>query len=179
MNFEAVIGLEIHVEMKTKSKMFSSAPSVYGKEPNTQIMPLDMAYPGTLPTVNKEAVIYADGELDYGLGGGICQVSSNLYNTVLKANLEIVERKNHSMTVNYLPIGCDATVSYGSVDFKFKNSRSYPIKIVATINSGVITISIYGVPEENEYTVDIITETLQKEDFETVYERTSSVPEGT
>ena len=127
----------------------------------------------------KEAIIYADGELDYGLGGGICQVSSNLYNTVLKANLEIVERKNHSMTVNYLPIGCDATVSYGSVDFKFKNSRSYPIKIVATINSGVITISIYGVPEENEYTVDIITETLQKEDFETVYERTSSVPEGT
>ena len=127
----------------------------------------------------KEAIIYADGELDYGLGGGICQVSSNLYNTVLKANLEIVERKNQSMTVNYLPIGCDATVSYGSVDFKFKNSRSYPIKIVATINSGVITISIYGVPEENEYTVDIITETLQKEDFETVYERTSSVPEGT
>ena len=127
----------------------------------------------------KEAIIYADGELDYGLGGGICQVSSNLYNTVLKANLEIVERKNHSMTVNYLPIGCDATVSYGSVDFKFKNSRSYPIKIVATINSGVITISIYGIKEENEYTVDIITETLQKEDFETVYERTSSVPEGT
>ena len=83
------------------------------------------------------------------------------------------------MTVNYLPIGCDATVSYGSVDFKFKNSRSYPIKIVATINSGVITISIYGIKEENEYTVDIITETLQKEDFETVYERTSSVPEGT
>ena len=127
----------------------------------------------------KEAIIYADGELDYGLGGGICQVSSNLYNTVLKANLEIVERKNHSMTVNYLPIGCDATVSYGSVDFKFKNSRSYPIKIVATINSGVITISIYGIKEENEYTVDIITETLQKEDFETVYERTSSIPEGT
>ncbi len=127
----------------------------------------------------KEAIIYADGELDYGLGGGICQVSSNLYNTVLKANLEIVERKNHSMTVNYLPIGCDATVSYGSVDFKFKNSRSYPIKIVATINSGVITISIYGIKEENEYTIDIITETLQKEDFETVYERTSSVPEGT
>lgn len=126
----------------------------------------------------KEAIIYADGELDYGLGGGICQVSSNLYNTVLRANLEIVERKNHSMTVNYLPIGCDATVSYGSVDFKFKNSRSYPIKIVATINSGIISISICGVKEENEYTVDIIVETTQKDDFETVYEYSSSVPEG-
>lgn len=126
----------------------------------------------------KEAIIYADGELDYGLGGGICQISSNLYYSVLKANLEIVERKNHSMTVNYLPIGCDATVSYGSVDFQFKNSRSYPIKIIATINSGVVTVSICGVKEENEYDVDIIVETTQKDDFETVYEYTSSVPEG-
>ena len=127
----------------------------------------------------KEAVIYSDGELDYGLGGGICQISSNLYNTVLQANLEIVERKNHSMTVNYLPVGRDATVSYGSVDFKFKNSRNYPIKIVATINSGVITISICGVKEENDYTVDIVTDVIQKEDFEIVYENSTSIPKGT
>ena len=59
MNFEPVIGLEIHVELKTKSKMFSNAPVTYGKEPNTQTAPLDLAFPGTLPTVNKEAVIYA------------------------------------------------------------------------------------------------------------------------
>lgn len=126
----------------------------------------------------KEATIYADGELDYGLGGGICQVSSNLYYSVLLANLEIVERKNHSMTVNYIPIGCDATVSYGSVDFKFKNSRNYPIKIDASINTGIINIAIKGVQEESEYTVDIIVETTQKDDFETVYEHSSSVPVG-
>ena len=59
MEFEPVIGLEIHVELKTKSKMFSSAPVAYGKEPNTLCAPLDMAFPGTLPTVNKEGVIYA------------------------------------------------------------------------------------------------------------------------
>lgn len=59
MEFEPVIGLEIHVELKTKSKMFSNAPVLFGKEPNTLIVPLDMAFPGTLPTVNKEAVIYA------------------------------------------------------------------------------------------------------------------------
>lgn len=126
----------------------------------------------------KEATIYADGELDYGLGGGICQVSSNLYYSVLLANLEIVERKNHSMTVNYIPIGCDATVSYGSVDFKFKNSRNYPIKIDASINTGIINIAIKGVQEKSEYTVDIIVETTQKDDFETIYEHSSSVPEG-
>ncbi len=59
MNFEAVIGLEIHVEMKTKSKMFSSAPNGFSHEPNTEIAPLDMAFPGTMPVVNKQAVINA------------------------------------------------------------------------------------------------------------------------
>ena len=56
MNFEAVIGLEIHVEMKTRSKMFSSAPVTYGREPNTALSPFDLAFPGTMPTVNEEAV---------------------------------------------------------------------------------------------------------------------------
>lgn len=59
MNFEAVIGIEIHVEMKTKSKMFSSAPVEFGAEPNTLVNPVDMAFPGTMPVVNKQAVINA------------------------------------------------------------------------------------------------------------------------
>ena len=59
MNFEPVIGLEIHVELKTKSKMFSSAPVTYGKEANSQTAPLDLGFPGTMPVVNKEAVVYA------------------------------------------------------------------------------------------------------------------------
>lgn len=57
MNFEAVIGLEIHVEMKTKSKMFSSGPVSFGDLPNSDVAPLDMAFPGTMPVVNKRAVI--------------------------------------------------------------------------------------------------------------------------
>ena len=83
------------------------------------------------------------------------------------------------MTVTYLPLGHDATVSYGSVDFKFKNTRSYPIKISATLNSGVVTISICGVKEKNEYSVDIVVETTQVDDFETVYEYSSSLALGT
>ena len=59
MNFEAIIGLEIHIEMKTKSKMFSSSPVTYGAEPNTNVSPFDMAFPGSMPTVNKQAVINA------------------------------------------------------------------------------------------------------------------------
>ncbi len=56
MNFEAVIGLEIHVQMKTKSKMFSSSPNAFSREPNTEVTAFDMAFPGTMPVVNKEAV---------------------------------------------------------------------------------------------------------------------------
>lgn len=59
MSFEAVIGLEIHVEMKTKSKLFSSSPNAFSHEPNTHVAPFDMAYPGTMPVVNKAAVINA------------------------------------------------------------------------------------------------------------------------
>ena len=59
MNFEAIIGLEIHVQQKTKSKMFSSAPNSFSRDPNTQVAPLDMAFPGTMPVVNKQAVINA------------------------------------------------------------------------------------------------------------------------
>ena len=59
MEFEPVIGLEIHVELKTKTKMFSTGPVLFGQEANTMIAPLDMAFPGTMPTVNKQAVIYA------------------------------------------------------------------------------------------------------------------------
>lgn len=126
----------------------------------------------------KEALIYNGGEVDYGLGGGICQISSTLYNAVLKANLEIVERKNHSMTVSYLPIGQDASVSYGSVDFKFTNSRTYPIKIVATAKAGVITVSVLGVLEKQEYVVTFETEILETTDYKTTYEYSSSVPVG-
>jgi aspartyl-tRNA(Asn)/glutamyl-tRNA(Gln) amidotransferase subunit B len=59
MNFEAIIGLEIHVEMKTKSKMFSAAPNSFSRTPNSEVALLDMAYPGTMPIVNKQAVINA------------------------------------------------------------------------------------------------------------------------
>ena len=59
MNFEAIIGLEIHVEMKTKSKMFSPSPNSFGSDVNTNVNVLDMGFPGTLPVVNKQAVINA------------------------------------------------------------------------------------------------------------------------
>lgn len=101
---------------------------------------------------------YSAGELVESYGGGICQVSSTLYNTVLYANLEIVERYNHSSVVSYVKSGLDATVSYGSKDFKFKNSRKYAIKIKAEAKNGILTIEIWGIPEEEEYEIELTSE---------------------
>ncbi len=127
----------------------------------------------------KEASIYTSSGIEYGLGGGICQVSSTLYNTVLEANLDIVERKNHRYSVTYVPLGKDATVAYGSIDFKFKNTRKYPIKLIASAKNGVVNISIKGIKEEIEYDVTISAQKLQTTPFETKYINDNSLPVGT
>lgn len=126
----------------------------------------------------KEASIYTKNGIEYGLGGGICQVSSTLYNAVLEANLDIVERKNHSYSVSYVPLGRDATVSYGTIDFKFKNSRAYPIKLVSSAKNGIVSISIKGIKEETEYTVTITTKKLQTTPFETKYINDDTLTKG-
>lgn len=107
----------------------------------------------------KDAKIYADGGVVDGLAGGICQISSTLYNAVLLANLEIVERRNHSYTTSYVAAGRDATVVWGAIDFQFENSRNYPIKIEASVKNGVAEFKIHGMQEEQEYEINIIPKT--------------------
>lgn len=109
----------------------------------------------------KMAGVYVNGKVSQDIGGGICQVSSTLYNTALRANLEIVKRSNHRFATGYVPLSTDATVSWGGPEFIFKNSRKYPIKIVSTVNGGRIKVDIYGCKEETEYEVIIQSETLR------------------
>ncbi len=92
----------------------------------------------------KTAGVIIDNELVEGLGGGVCQVSSTLYNAVLLAGIEIVERSNHSLPVSYVPIGRDATVVYGVVDFKFQNNTGRCLYLKTMVNNGELTIKIFG-----------------------------------
>ncbi len=117
----------------------------------------------------KNAKIYENGQVVDGLAGGICQISSTLYNAVLLANLEITQRRNHSFTTSYVPAGRDATVVYGVQDFKFKNSRKYPIKIGANVANGIVEFKIHGIKEEVEYDIKIIPVTTQVIPYETEY----------
>ena len=121
---------------------------------------------------------YVNGKVVPAYGGGICQVATTLYNAVLYANLEIIERYNHSYSVSYVPASRDATVSYGGKDFKFKNSRTYPIKLVASAKNGVISISFKGIKEEKEYDIEITSTTLSTTPFKTTYQDNPDLAEG-
>lgn len=92
----------------------------------------------------RSARIIVRGEYQKGLGGGICQTSSTLYNCADRAGLKIIERWSHSKRVTYVPRDRDASVSWGSGDFKFQNQLNEPILIVSDILNGRIRISIYG-----------------------------------
>ena len=83
---------------------------------------------------------YANGEVVDAIGGGICQVSTTLFDAALYSGMTITNRRNHSMPVGYVPKGMDATVSWGSIDFCFRNDYDAPVKIEATMNQGTLKI---------------------------------------
>ena len=129
-----------------------------------------------------KAGAYVSGTTQDTWAGGVCQLSSTIYYTTLKANLETVERTKHKYDVGYLPSGMDATVYSDTLDFKFKNNTDYPIKVVATLTKdsngtrwcnvtiyGTNTTGIYGDP------YSVLLETIP---YETYYEAKDSVPQG-
>ena len=133
----------------------------------------------TIDAGYKEAKIYSGGEVVDGLGGGICQISSTLYNATVFSNLDIVERHNHQFITSYVGAGRDATVVYGAKDFKFRNSRNYPIKISMSVSGGIASASIYGIKEDVEYEVSFSIDTISTLTPSVKYEQDSSLPSGT
>jgi len=129
----------------------------------------------------KSAGAYVGGRTVQEIGGGICQVSSALYDCTLYAELEVVERRNHQFTVAYLPVGNDATVNWGTTDYKFKNNTEYPIRIeIETDGRNMITrfvgtkTTTHTVKIESSYLSTIPYTTTEVED-ETIAPGTSKV----
>lgn len=101
---------------------------------------------GPINTSNgyQEAPIILNGKIQPGIGGGVCQIATTLYNAVLLAELEVVERQNHSLPVGYIEKARDATLAGDYVDFKFKNNTNTPIYIESYINGNQLYMNIYG-----------------------------------
>lgn len=105
--------------------------------------------PRTYKNGYQAAPVYVGNKVESGMGGGICQPSSTLYGAALYANLEILERHNHSMLVSYMPAGLDATIAEGYLDLRLKNSTNYPIKIEGIAQGGKLTFRILGYNPDN------------------------------
>ena len=115
----------------------------------------------------QDAIIFAEGgDSEDGTGGGVCQVASAIYYSALHADLKIVERTEHMYVVDYVPMGMDATVYWGSVDFKFSNSTEHPIAITAEVSNGAVHIRLLGTKTENTKNVKMTYDVLKSEPFE-------------
>ena len=126
----------------------------------------------------REAGAYVSGILVDEVGGGICQVSSTIYYCVLRANLTVVERKPHPLTVSYLPLGQDATVSWGSIDFRFLNSTDYPIRVESNVQSRDITVRLIGTKLDDTY-IEVDYVRIETTPYQVIRQEDESIPQGT
>ncbi|WP_297428164.1 VanW family protein [Clostridium sp.] len=139
----------------------------------------DVVGPRTVERGYQEAGTYVGNKVEPGIGGGICQVSTTLYRAAMKANLRSLERTNHSMAVGYAQPGLDATVSYGYIDYKFKNTYDFPIYIQGITSGKVLSYNIYGDPSAlNGRTYDMVSEIIETIQPETKVVPDSSLPVG-
>lgn len=120
----------------------------------------------------KAAPVIINGQLKDGVGGGVCQIATNIYNAAIRSNLEIVERRHHGFPVSYVTIGQDATIAGDWIDLKFKNTLDSPIFIEMYLSGDTLVTNIYGEKRGNkiELKSEIISEILPK----TIYKKDNS-----
>jgi len=135
--------------------------------------------PVTIENGFKVAKVIVNNEFVDGVGGGLCQIASTLYNAVLLSQLQVIERRNHSAEVTYVPLGRDATVASGSIDFKFKNNTDTAIYLESYCNKNTITIKLYGKNEHIGESIKFETEIVEKIPYKTVTEEDPTLPKGT
>ena len=152
----------------TNLRLASEAINGYILKPGATFSFNDVVGERTKDKGYQEAAVYAGGNTVDQLGGGICQIASTLYYGALLCDLEIVERAAHMYTVDYVPMGCDATIYWDSgLDFKFKNNTDYPIKIVVYLEDGSVYLQYLGT-ETKDYTVELEWAGESKTSWETV-----------
>ncbi|MBR5974413.1 MAG: VanW family protein [Clostridiales bacterium] len=121
-----------------------------------------------------------NGDMRDELGGGICQANTMLYQSVVKADLQVDERKNHTIPSTYVPYGTDATVTWESPNFRFTNNTDYPIAIHATYADRYVTVEVYGRPLPDGQYIELIGEQIRViEPSGTVYVADPTLPVGT
>lgn len=123
----------------------------------------------------KKAGVLVNGELEQGVGGGICQVSTTLYNALILADIQIDERHNHTRPISYVDIGTDAAVVEGFKDLKFTNNLAHKIYIKTEANGDNLKFQVFGHGADKDYDVKIVTKLLGVEKPSTITRYTSKM----
>jgi len=160
--------------VNTKLSSFSSNFSTSDADRSTNITLATNSINGTLlmpgqsfsfnGTVGKRTAAkgYKPAPVDIGTkvssdyGGGICQVSTSLYNTVIRSNIKSTERYHHSIPSTYIPLGMDATVDWGNLDYKFTNTLKYPVYIGSTVINKILTFNVYSNSSLNNKSYNLV-----------------------
>ncbi|HKY25847.1 MAG TPA: VanW family protein [Gaiella sp.] len=95
----------------------------------------------------EEAPVIINGELQNGIGGGVCQVSTTLFNAVFEAGLSIESRTNHALYISHYPLGRDATVNFPDIDLVFRNDTDKWLLVRTFVGAGSLTVNVYGTPQ--------------------------------
>ncbi|MDP4089499.1 MAG: VanW family protein [Bacillota bacterium] len=127
----------------------------------------------------QQAGVIINGKHDFDFGGGICQVSSTLYNALLLADIDPTERTHHTLRSLYVPLGQDATVDWGHLDLKFTNTMPYPIYIEAYTEGTNVYFNIYSNSSLTKKTYKIVNDVYQTVDFKVTQKQDPTLPEGT
>ncbi len=146
-------------------------------EPDKEFSFNNVVGPANAAEGYKPAPVIEAGKVVEGIGGGVCQVSSTLYNAVLLADVSVVERKNHSLMVGYVPPGLDATIAHGFIDFRFLNDRDHAIWIRTFVSGDKLEIMLYGnsIPGQHIKVEPTVTEKIQQD---ANYTKTPDLPAG-
>ncbi|MBU7007925.1 VanW family protein [Phosphitispora fastidiosa] len=137
----------------------------------------DVVGPRSQEAGYKNAKIILNNEFIDGLGGGVCQVSSTLYNVLLRAGINVTERHNHSLVVTYVPMGQDAAVAFGAKDLKFTNNLPCAVIIKASMTRDTVTLKLFG-DSSLKKNIRIVNSTIKEYPFKIVYKNDATLPKG-
>ncbi|ACM60200.1 vancomycin resistance protein YoaR [Caldicellulosiruptor bescii] len=134
--------------------------------------------PVTVENGFKIAKVIVNNEFVDGVGGGLCQIATTMYNAVLMAQLKVVERAPHSALISYVPPGRDATIASGSIDFKFKNTTNAPIYVESYTSKNTVTVNLYGKNNHKAEIVKFESEIIERVPYKKVYKNDPTLPQG-
>jgi len=170
---------DIKKENRTENiRVAASALDGYMVKPGEEFSFNKVVGPRSQEAGYKSAKIVLNNKFVDDLGGGVCQVSTTLYNALLQANVKILERSSHSLAITYIPLGQDAAVAYGVKDLRFKNTLPCALVIKTSVSGNSLTFKLFGDASLRK-TIQVTNNIIKEYPFKIIYKDDPALPAGT